>query len=409
MQTRLAPEFLDMPLGQEAESILRRCVHCGFCLSTCPTYRLTGNELDSPRGRIYLIKQLLEGKEAGSETQHHLDRCLGCRACETACPSGVSYHRLADIGRHLLEQQVMRHPLDRVKRAFLLRVLRNRPIMQGVASLGRLARPVVPNWTASLGERTKDTHKPAQDGEPWLLLAGCVQPALLPNVHAATRQVLAACGIKAISLNSCCGALAWHLNASWEGLNDMRQTIDQARVAFANGVAGLIYDATGCGATIAEYGRLLADDPAYATPAAEVAANAYDISTVVARHLDRLLPQLSPPADPRIAFHAPCSLQHGLRRKGEVETLLERLGYLLLPVSDAHQCCGSAGTYSLLQPKLAEQLRTDKLTKLMQGQPPVIATANVGCQCHLQAESPVPVRHWIELIAERLAATQRPA
>ncbi|QNM95847.1 glycolate oxidase subunit GlcF [Chitinimonas koreensis] len=402
MQTRIAPPFADSAAGQDAEAILRRCVHCGFCLATCPTYQLTGNELDSPRGRIYLIKQLLEGQPVGAQTRHHLDRCLTCRACETTCPSGVDYHRLADIGRHWLEAQQPRPLAERFRRGLLKRLLRNRPLFAGTVALGRLARPLLPGLTASLPARGNTRRPAAAEGlERWLILEGCVQPSLAPSINAAAARVLAACGIALEPVRGCCGAVAWHLNDAERGRADMRRLVEACAAGLDRGAAGIVSSASGCGATVADYGKLLADEPC-AHSAQRVAAGTRDLAELVSERLDRLLPRLAPPAEPRLAFHAPCSLQHGLRRRPLVERMLERLGYVLLPVADSHLCCGSAGTYSILQPALARQLRNDKLAKLEAGQPPAIATANIGCQTHLQAGTDTPVRHWIELVAERL-------
>ncbi|MDN3575560.1 glycolate oxidase subunit GlcF [Chitinimonas viridis] len=404
MQTQLTAHYISTTEGQEADAILRRCVHCGFCLATCPTYQLSGNELDSPRGRIYLIKQLLEGQPASRSTQQHLDRCLSCRACETTCPSGVAYHRLADIGRHALEAQLGRPLLEGFKRSLLKRVLRNRPLFGGLVMLGRLSRPLLPKRLASI-PRLGDTRRPPpRAGRPrWLMLEGCVQPALAPAINAAAARVLAACGIDLQALSGCCGALAWHLNDAADGLADMRRMVAQADHALAQGAAGVVYTASGCGASVVEYGQLLAGDMAHAAAAARVSASALDISDLVLQHLDQLLPQLQPPADPRLVFHAPCSLQHGLHKKTSAEAMLVRLGYVLLPIADANLCCGSAGSYSILQADIASQLRSDKLAKLQAGQPSQIATANIGCQTHLQAGTRTPIRHWIELIAERLS------
>jgi glycolate oxidase iron-sulfur subunit len=406
MQITLAPTFADTPEGNEAAAIIRRCVHCGFCLATCPTYRVTGNELDSPRGRIYLIKQMLESGAAGPDTQYHLDRCLGCRACETTCPSGVEYHRLADIGRHWLEPHITRTTADGFKRRMLLRLLRNGRLFSALTTVGRLARPLVPALSAAIPSRGNTWRPNWAANERWLVLEGCVQPALAPSINAAAARILGACGVGLTPISGCCGAVSWHLNQTDTALNDMRRLVDLCTEHLAKGAQGIVYTATGCGATVAEFGKLLAHDPFYAEQAAKVSANAVDIATLIHAKLEQLLPMFAPPSDPRLAFQVPCSLQHGLRQWPMLESLLTRLGYLLLPVQDADQCCGSAGTYSVLQPQIARQLRDEKLKNLMAGQPPVIATANIGCQSHLRTGASVPVRHWIELLAERLAPQQ---
>ena len=394
MQTELAAFIRDTPEGREADAILRKCVHCGFCTATCPTYQLLGDELDSPRGRIYLIKQALEGAPVTAKTQLHLDRCLTCRACETTCPSGVQYGRLADIGRALVEQKVPRGAWQRVRRALLAFVLPRTALFSGLLRLGQSFRflfpALVPARAAAPGLWPAPRH-----ARRMLALAGCVQPALAPRINAAAARVLDRAGISLLEAPGagCCGALRFHLNDQEAGRADMRALID-AWWPFVErgGVEAIVLTASGCGATVKEYGHLLREDPAYRDKAARISALAKDLSEVV--------PPRPGGARGRVAFQSPCSLQHGQQIRGKVEALLEGAGYALTPVAEAHLCCGSAGTYSILQPALAGQLRERKLAALQGGAPAAIATANIGCLAHLQNGARVPVRHWIELLDE---------
>ena len=407
MQTRLRSDLLPSTESQQAEQILRRCVHCGFCLATCPTYQLTGNELDSPRGRIYLIKQLLEGEAASVATQQHLDRCLTCRACETTCPSGVQYSQLADIGRGLLERQGLRRWRDRQYRRLLQTGLRQRALFGTAVWLGRTLRPLFRTATAGIPPRRTlpawtSPALPA-NAPSVIVLQGCVQAALAPDTHEATLRVLQAAGLQVhtVPREGCCGALAWHLNDQDAGRDDMRRMVDRLWPLVEAGAQAIITTASGCGVQLHEYAVLLAQDADYALRAARISALACDVSEVVSQHLTPLLPQLKP-AGPALTLHTPCTLQHGLRKAALLQDLLVRLGWQLAPVTESHLCCGSAGTYSLLQPALSGQLRERKLAALRAEQAAVIATANIGCQCHLQAGTRTPVRHWISLLAERL-------
>jgi len=419
MQTNLADFIKDTPEGREADAILRTCVHCGFCTATCPTYQLLGDELDGPRGRIYLIKQMLEGQPVTAKTRLHLDRCLTCRSCETTCPSGVKYHRLLDIGRHVVEQRVPRAPLDRLTR-FLLREALPRPwLFRPAVKVGQWLRPLLPGAladklpTAAEGELRPWPQAAAKSGKRpherrMIALAGCVQPALAPNTNAATARVLDKLGIELFEAPGagCCGALRYHLNAQEQALDDMRRVIDAWWPHIADGsVEAIVMTASGCGAQVREYGDLLKDDAAYAEKAARISALTRDVSEVIAAEQDGLsvlLRAAKVDVPTRVAFHSPCTLQHGQKIRGVVELLLAAAGYELSPVADPHLCCGSAGTYSILQPELSKQLRDNKLAALAAGSPALIVTANVGCQTHLQSGSATPVRHWIELIDERL-------
>jgi glycolate oxidase iron-sulfur subunit len=407
MQTALPKTLLDTPAGREADEVLRNCVHCGFCNATCPTYQLTGDELDGPRGRIYLIKQLLEGRRASTRTQLHLDRCLTCRACESTCPSGVDYHHLLDTGRELIERQVGRAPGGYLLRRLLRLVLTSPPTFTFLVRLGQSMRPLLP---APL-RRLVPAHPPSlpplpahQHRRRMLLLEGCVQPALAPQINRSTRRVLDALGITAISpaASGCCGAVSHHLGAVEEARDFMRRNIDAWWDDISAGAEAIVITASGCAPQVKEYGRLLAHDPDYAEKAARISALARDLGEVLA--CEPLEGRLrTPTGTAKIAFHSPCTLQHGQRLDGVVEKLLTHAGFELTAVADAHLCCGSAGTYSLLQPALSRQLRDNKLAALQQPEPALIATANIGCLTHLAGGARVPVRHWIELLEPLLS------
>ena len=408
MDTQLTDELRATHAGRIAEEILRKCVHCGFCTATCPTYQLLGDELDGPRGRIYLIKQLLEGKAVTEKTRTHLDRCLTCRSCETTCPSGVKYSHLLDVGRAVVEEKLPRRLSDRLTRALLKTVLPNPALFAPAVAAGRLIKPLLPSSLA-------DKLPPAQpDGRPWpkpaghsrrmLALAGCVQSSLAPNINAATARVLDRLGIELFEETKagCCGAVRFHLNDQAAGKNDMRRNIDAWWPHVEAGIEAIVVTASGCGVQVRDYGHLLSDDVEYGEKAAKVSALCRDPSEILADEKNSLLPLLAarPKARGKLAFHSPCTLQHGLKVRGVIEEVLSMAGYELTPVADGHLCCGSAGTYSVLQPELAGRLRENKLAALNAGGPALVATANIGCLTHLQAGSVLPVRHWIELIDE---------
>ncbi|MDX1608549.1 MAG: glycolate oxidase subunit GlcF [Halofilum sp. (in: g-proteobacteria)] len=401
MQTNLAPFIRDTDAGREADSILRKCTHCGFCLATCPTYRLLGDELDSPRGRIYQVKQLLEGAEPTRTMQLHLDRCLTCRACETTCPSGVQYGRLADIGRQLLAERVPRPRRERLLQRLLRAVLPHRPLFGPLLGLGRAVRPLLPGMLRR--------HVPSARRAPWpaapararrrvVLFEGCVQPALVPAINAHTARVLAELGIEAVRVpgTGCCGAIDQHLGHAEKARARMRHNLDAWTAALEAGADAIVVNASGCGAQLAEYEHALAADPKYGRRARQATELAVDPVQLLEPYADRLQPAAGVPT--RIAFHAPCTLQHGLGLGGRVERLLQGIGFELTPVADAHICCGSAGTYSVLQPELAHRLRDDKVRNLEGGGPELIATANIGCLTHIQTGTGLPVRHWLELV-----------
>ncbi|MGE5169361.1 MAG: glycolate oxidase subunit GlcF [Rudaea sp.] len=414
METRLLPAIASTPEGREAEAILRACVHCGFCTATCPTYQLLGDELDGPRGRIYLIKQALETGEVSAKTQLHLDRCLTCRSCETTCPSGVRYGRLVDIGRKFVEDRVARAPVERARRSALRRGLLSRSLFGTALTLGRLARPFLPGSLASSIPQARASGAwPAPRHRRRVLIAlGCVQPSLAPNIDAATARVLDRAGISALAIEGggCCGALSYHLSEHDEARALARRNIDSWWPHVERGAEAIVVTASGCGVMVREYDHLLAQDPAYAERARRIAALARDPAEIVAGAWADLAPRLARPAPSvRIAFHPPCTLQHGLRIRGEVERLLVDAGFALVPVDDAHLCCGSAGTYSILQPALSNALKANKLRALEANAPHVIATANIGCMTHLQSGTGIPVRHWIELVDELGAESPSPA
>ena len=424
MQTNLAPEFRDTRQGQEAESILRKCVHCGFCTATCPTYQLLGDELDGPRGRIYLIKQVLEGAPVTERTQLHLDRCLTCRNCETTCPSGVQYGRLVDIGRQVVAERVERPAAERGVR-WLLKEGLTSPLFGPALKAGQMVRPLLP---AAL--KAKVPARPGARAHRWpqrehprkvLLLTGCVQPSMMPNVNSATARVLDAAGIQTLVADGagCCGAIRTHLDDVEGGLADMRRNIDAwwplvAGLTSAGKVEAIVMNASGCGVTVKDYGHALAHDPDYAARAARVSELTRDLSELLPDLVPALAPALAQdraprrdagrPARPRLAFHPPCTLQHGQQLRGGVEAGLRELGFEVgLAAAESHLCCGSAGTYSVLQPALATQLRDRKLGHLQAAAPEVIVSANVGCIQHLQSGTSTPVRHWVEVLDDALA------
>jgi glycolate oxidase iron-sulfur subunit len=404
MQTTLSPQARLLPRAEEAESILRSCVHCGFCNATCPTYQLLGDELDGPRGRIYLIKQVLEGNEVTEKTQLHLDRCLSCRNCETTCPSGVDYHNLLDIGRAVVDAAVPRPLGQRLLREGLRDVLPNAALFKSLTRLGNTFRPLLPGSLKSklpIGVQKAKERPAGLHARKVLMLEGCVQPGLSPNTNAATARVLDRLGISVVPVSraGCCGAVDYHLNAQAAGLDRARRNIDAWWPSIESGAQAIVQTASGCGAFVKDYGHLLRGDGAYAAKAERVSALAKDLVEVLR---DEPLETLGVRSDLRLAFHCPCTLQHAQKLGGAVEGVLVRLGFDLTAVPDAHLCCGSAGTYSITQPVLSRQLRDNKMNALESGKPDVIATANVGCQTHLSATGRTPVRHWIELIEEAL-------
>ena len=404
MQTQLADFIRGTAEGREAEEILRKCVHCGFCTATCPTYQVLGDDLDSPRGRIYLMKRALEGAPVSGRTRLHLDRCLTCRACESTCPSGVRYGRLVDIGRAVVEERAPRSPLDRAKRAALAFALPRARVFSALLALGRVVRPLLPAALKNKLPRKTAAARgwPApRHARKMLVLAGCVQPALAPDINATAARVLDRCGISLVEAPraGCCGALRCHLNYQEAGRAGMRRLIDAWWPMVERGeVEAIVATASGCGVTVKDYGHLLAHDAAYRDKATRISALAKDLCEVVP--LDAVPAKV---ARGRVAFQSPCTLQHGQQIRGQVEARLAHAGFELAPVRDAHLCCGSAGTYALLYSPIAAELRERKLDTLQENAPDCIATANIGCLAHLQPNARIPVRHWIELL-DRMSA-----
>jgi glycolate oxidase iron-sulfur subunit len=405
MQTNLSPEFKNTAEGLEAEAILRKCVHCGFCTATCPTYQLLGDELDGPRGRIYLIKQVLEGEVPTRKTQLHLDRCLTCRNCETTCPSGVEYGHLIDIGRKLVDERVPRTAADKAMRWALKEGLPS-PLFKPAMAVGQAVRGLLPASLKnkvpakqSAGVRPTRTH-----ARKVLMLEGCVQPAMMPNINSATARVLDAAGIEVVTAQKagCCGAVKFHLNDQEGGKVEMRRNIDAWWPLVESGVEAIVMNASGCGVTVKEYGHILADDAQYAAKAKRISALTRDLSELLPDLVETLRPKVAAKSG-QIAFHPPCTLQHGQQLRGGVEQHLGALGFKIKTAScEAHLCCGSAGTYSVLQPKIAYELRNRKLGNLNEMKPEVIVSANIGCITHLQSGTATPVRHWVEVLDEAL-------
>jgi len=400
MQTAIPDLIKTTDVGKQAEDILRTCVHCGFCLATCPTYDLLGNELDSPRGRIYLIKQVMEGQDVTEKTQLHLDRCLTCRNCETTCPSGVNYGHLVDVGRQVVDERVGRKPLARITRWALRTVLAHERRVTPLVKLGQMVRPLLPAAIKkSVPEKRAAGHWPApRHARRMLVLQGCVQPPMAPQINAAAARVLDRLGISLLAAPQagCCGAVSYHLNAHEEGASFMRRNIDAWWPYIEEGVEAIVMTASGCGAMVRDYAHVLRHDPGYARKAARVTELTRDLSEVLAAED---LAALNLNGDGRkVAYHPPCTLQHGQKLAGVVEEILGRLNYDLTPIADKHFCCGSAGTYSILQKALSQQLLKNKVEALESGRPDIIVSANIGCLLHIQTGTQIGVRHWVELL-----------
>ncbi len=405
MHTELSPEHAGTADGEAARALLQKCVHCGFCTATCPTYQLLGDELDGPRGRIYQIKNLLEGEAPTRELQTHLDRCLTCRNCESTCPSGVQYGELAEIGRRLVDARVERPATERLVRWALKEGLTS-PLFAPALQLGQVVRPLLPETLqAKVPERREADARgwPQQrHARRMLMLAGCVQPAMSPEINPATARVLDAAGIEVVvpAGAGCCGAIRAHLNDRDGGLADMRRNIDAWWPLIERGeVEAIVMNASGCGATVKEYGHHLAGDAAYAAKAARVSAMTRDLSELLPELVPVLKPKLAAAAQAgRLALHPPCTLQHAQKLKGGLEAGLRALGFTVVLPADSHLCCGSAGTYSVLQPALSQQLRERKQASLAALEPDTVVSANIGCITHLQAGCATPVRHWVEVL-----------
>ena len=412
MQTTLSAEYQDTPDGLAAEAILRKCVHCGFCTATCPTYQLLGDELDGPRGRIYLMKQVLEGHTPTRSTQLHLDRCLTCRNCETTCPSGVDYGHLIDIGRKLVDAKVPRPLPERAMRWALKEGLPS-PLFGPAMQLGQLVRPLLPGSLKNkVPMRQASGFWPSrQHARQVLLLAGCAQPSMAPNINSATARVLDAAHIQAVVAPKagCCGAVKFHLNDQEGGKTHMRANIDAWWPLIAPlsglGVEAILMTASGCGVTVKDYGHILQDDPLYAAKAERVSALTLDLSEYLPQLVKALQGRVAAAGQPALVFHPPCTLQHGQKLRGGVEQHLQQLGFTVrIAAREPHLCCGSAGTYSVLNPELSYQLRDRKLENLEAQADEVIISANIGCITHLQSGTPVPVKHWVEVLDAALGA-----
>ena len=407
MQTSISDKYLDIPEGQKANLILRSCVHCGFCTATCPTYQLLGDELDGPRGRIYLIKQVLEGNEVTRKTQQHLDRCLTCRSCETTCPSGVNYSKLVDIGRHIIEQQITRPWHQQLVRYLLRKTIPDQKRFVFLLKLGKWPRKLLP---LNIARKIPQINKPQlpeffeQENcqRSMILLESCGQASVTPDTNRASKIILQRLGIQLQTTDKagCCGAVSHHLSAEEEALNAIKHNIDVWWPLIENGAEAIVVTASGCGAMVKDYADLLADNPDYAGKSKRVSQLAKDISEILANEdLEPLMPQQKANREyQHVAFHSPCTLQHGQKLTGIVEPILSQLGYTLAHVTDSHLCCGSAGTYSFLQPAISQKLLDNKLTSLTRERPELIVTANIGCQMHMASKAQVPVKHWIELL-----------
>lgn len=420
MQTQLAPQYANTPEGIEAAKILGKCVHCGFCTATCPTYQILGDELDGPRGRIYLIKQMAEGQTPTEKTRLHLDRCLTCRNCESTCPSGVQYGNLVDIGRKWAEENTPARPLgQRLTRWALTEGLTRPKLFNTAMTLGRLVRPLMPAGIArkipevknkALSSSTSPYARPGtQHARKMLILEGCVQPGMLPNINSATARVLDALNIQLISAPNatCCGALRYHLNDQAGGLDNAKQNIDAWWPIIEQGIEAIVMTASGCGVMVKDYGHLFADNPKYATKAKVISDLTKDISEILPDLQEQLLELIGSEPKPGVVYHPPCTLQHGQQIRGKVEALLTAMGIGVRLCVDSHLCCGSAGTYSVTQPELSEQLRKNKLAHLNaaceESGARVIVSGNIGCITHLQQDD-APVLHWIEIVDQLIAA-----
>ena len=398
MHVQLASAFEGTSFGKETSDILGKCLHCGFCTATCPTYQLLGDELDGPRGRIYLVKQLLETKEASKITRVHLDRCLTCRSCETTCPSGVDYGRLVELARPVVDELCPRPVFERLARWLLVHLMLG-PWFGLLLRLGQTLRGLLPESLARhIPKRYPVGIVPESHGNRRvLMLDGCVQPAMAPQINAAARRVLAKLNVDVRSANQagCCGALQLHLGNTDPALDAMRRNIDAWWPEIENGVEAIVMTASGCGVTVREYGQLLKNDPIYCEKAKRVSEMTVDLSEFVSAEDVASLGRIS---QRRVAFHSPCTLQHGQSVRGKVERILKAAGADLVSTRDSHLCCGAAGTYSVLQSELSIRLLDQKISDLNQDGPELIVTANLGCLAHLASGSPTPVQHWIELI-----------
>jgi len=416
MQTNFSLVQLADPDLAEANGILRACVHCGFCTATCPTYVLLGDELDSPRGRIYLIKDMLEsGAAATSEIVTHIDRCLSCLACMTTCPSGVHYMHLVDHARDHIEQTYRRPMLDRLIRSFLAFVTPNPRRLRIAVMGGWLGKPLAPLFdvlglrpiaaaarlapsTAPVGFTKAGTY-PA-DGprrKRVALLAGCANEALAPQITQATIRLLNRFGVEVVVVKEtdCCGSLEHHMGREAGAFAKARANVDRwSRELEGHGLDAIVTTISGCGTTIKDYGFMLRTDPSYADRAAQISRLTRDISEFLAT----LSIKSAAPARLTVAFHSACSLQHGQRVHRQPKELLEACGFLVKEPAEAHLCCGSAGTYNILQPEIASRLRDRKIANIAKCSPDVIAAGNIGCMTQIASGTTTPVVHLVELV-----------
>ena len=399
MKTSITNNYLETLPGQEANRILRNCVHCGFCNATCPTYQLLGDELDGPRGRIYLIKNILEGETPTTKTKLHLDRCLTCRNCETTCPSGVEYGKLIDIGRKLVTDKVNRSIAQQLLRFSLRKFLLSSNLFSLSLHIGQLFRPLLPKRLAqNIPARINETlNWPTNEHSRKLLLVeGCVQTALQPNIDKAAAIVFDRMSIQSLRVNAsgCCGAVSHHLNAEKEAHSYIKRNIDAWWPLIKTGsIEAICMTASGCGVMIKDYAHILAEDPDYAEKAKKISILYRDPCEIITSGNIK-----AKNTGLRIAFHPPCTLQHGLKLDGKIESILTELGHKLIDFDNKHLCCGSAGTYSITQKKLSTQLRNNKLAAIETNKPEIIVTANIGCQTHLQSATDIPIKHWLELL-----------
>ncbi|WP_166418886.1 glycolate oxidase subunit GlcF [Cochlodiniinecator piscidefendens] len=414
MQTHFTPEQLEIPALARSNEILRACVHCGFCTATCPTYQVLGDELDSPRGRIYLIKEMLEtGRPADEKTVKHVDRCLSCLACMTTCPSGVHYMHLVDHARVHIENTYKRPLMDRLLRWSLAKILPY-PGRFRLALLGaKIARPLKrflpdPRLRAMLDMTPKQIPPVSRNDDPQVfsavgakkmrvaLMTGCAQKALNTDINDATIRLLKRLGAEVVIVDGmgCCGALTHHMGREGEShaaaAKNIRAVMAEKR---ANGLDAIVINTSGCGTTVKDYGHMFRND-ALAQDAAAVSAMAADVSEIIIQ-LD--MPE-STAKDMRVAYHAACSLQHGQQIKTHPKTLLKRAGFTVLEPSDPHLCCGSAGTYNLMQPEISSELKRRKVNTLEAKSPDVIAAGNIGCMMQIGSGTDVPIVHTVELL-----------
>jgi glycolate oxidase iron-sulfur subunit len=415
MQTHFSAQQLADPETAQSERIIRKCVHCGFCLATCPTYLELGNELDSPRGRIYLIKDMLEGgKPADAETTLHIDRCLSCLSCATTCPSGVDYMHLVDHARAHIEATYRRPFADRMIRHMLAFVLPHPARFRMALTAARFARPLAPLLEALGGPFRRiaamlrlSTAVPPRSAAPLqtiqtasgrrvAILAGCAQSVLDPGINAAAERLLARFGIATVHPRgeTCCGALVHHMGRTDEARDFARRNVDAWIREIDDGLEAILITTSGCGTLIKDYGHLLGQDPTYAAKAAEVARRTFDISEYLAG-LDLPAAGVS---RLNVAYHAACSLQHGQRITVQPRLLLERAGFAVSEIPEGHICCGSAGTYNILQPDIARQLRDRKLSNIALTGASVIASGNIGCMTQLASATSTPIVHLVELL-----------